>query len=133
MDLTKNGEILPPGTDIPEKQSNLSLEMNNFYKLSGRNRSKRTNYNINFIPLNQDPKKRSHSTNGSSINTIPNAATERSKIILKNKGRLSVEDRYRIMNRNSTYKKETNNLSVKDLELLQQRNNLMLDNLKKNF
>lgn len=139
MDLKNNGENLP-STDTPDKQPDLSFEINNFYTLSGRNRSKRTNYNINFTPFKQDPKeisskKRSHSINGSLMHNIlhPFAPAERPKIILKNKGRLSVEDRYRIMNRNSNYKKETNNLSVKDLELLQHRNSLMLDNLKKNF
>ncbi|RNA19201.1 hypothetical protein BpHYR1_000256 [Brachionus plicatilis] len=141
MDLNPkiNGDKFSKCSPPPDKEHELSLEMNTFYRLSGLNRTKRTSYNMNFIPFKEDLKETrlknlSHSTNGSLQSILhPFESSVRTKVVLKPKSKLSVNDRYRIMNKNSNYKKETNNLSVKDLELLQNRNNLMLNNLKKNF
>lgn len=136
MDLDNNGKKLSTCSSMAEKEP--EIEMNVFYRLSGQNRSRRTSYNINFSPIKQDLQqtrtKWPHSTNGSLQNILyPFDSNDRPRIVPKSKGKLSITDRYRIMNKNSNYRKETNNLSVKDLELLQQKNSLMLNSLKQNF
>ena len=147
LNFSKNGvqntQKLKPNLLVTyDDDLDLAFDINSFYKISSRNRTRRTSYNTYFTPIFKqeiNETRIKQSLNNQNIFNLQRESlfaydsSERFKTLTKSKHRLNIEERNRISNKNSNLKKENNNSSINSLELLQKRNNFLINSLKKNY
>lgn len=145
FNLTKNAsentDKLKKSLFVVDDELDSLLDMKSFYKISNQNRARRTSYNTYFTPFQQQINEtrvkelfsKSYIPSFSRESLFAYDSSERFKALTKSKNRLNFDERNRIANKNSNFKKENNNFSINSLESLQKRNNLLINSLKKNY